>query len=97
MNTTLSTLSTGPLKRRTRVCPLLFAALCLGEGDNRVRGRNGGVVNADEELAGAQRGVRRAHEAPEKREVVPRVADREMAEEHCVGFKDGLGFTLEDQ
>jgi hypothetical protein len=54
MNTTLSMLSTGPLKRRTRVCTSLFAALRLGEGDDRVHGRNGGVVNADEELAGAQ-------------------------------------------
>jgi hypothetical protein len=80
-----------------RVCTSLFAALRLGEGDDRVRGQNGGVVNADEELAGAQRGVRRAREAPEKREVVPRVADREMAEEHCIGFRDGLGFALEDQ
>jgi hypothetical protein len=94
MNTTLSTLSTGPLKRRTRVCTSLFVVLHLGEGDNRVHRRDGGVVDADEEFAGAQRGVRRAREAPEKREVVPRVADGEMGEEHCIGFRDGLGFAL---
>jgi hypothetical protein len=72
-------------------------AFRLGEGDDGVRGRDGGVVDADEELAGAQRGVRRAREAPEEREVVPRVADGEMVEERRVGFRDGLGFALWDQ
>jgi hypothetical protein len=79
------------------VCTSLFTALRLGKGDNGVRRQDGGVVNTDEELAGAQCRVRRAPEAPEKREVVLHVADGEMVEEHRIGFRDGLGFALWDQ
>jgi hypothetical protein len=47
----------------------LFTVLCLSEGDNRVCGRDGGVVDTDEELTGAQCGVRRACKVLEKQEV----------------------------
>jgi hypothetical protein len=79
------------------VCTSLFTVLHLGEGDDGVCRQDGSVVNADEELAGAQCRVRQAPEAPEKREVVLHVADGEMVEEHRIGFRDGLGFALWDQ
>ncbi|KAJ7861743.1 hypothetical protein B0H14DRAFT_2575868 [Mycena olivaceomarginata] len=55
-----------------RGCACRSSRHCISaRGTTEVRRQDGGVVvDADEELAGAQREVRRAHEAPEKREVV---------------------------